>query len=192
MWWERYDLNVGARGFNPLLYQTELRSHGGFGEVWTRSLRLKRTLLCHLSYEPMKDIYSNIFRSQLRFRPWNFWLTVKRDTISPAGSEKYSNGRVALVPPQLSQAYETRWDTYLPPAMVGLSGYAPDSNDYKSFALLLCYRPMASPSRLEREIKEPESFVLPITPRRKKKHSILVSKIECPRKLGSFHIFDKV
>ena len=45
--------------------------------------------------------------------------------------------------PNLSQAYETRSDTYLPPAMVALSGAAPESNDYKSFALLLCYSAVA-------------------------------------------------
>ena len=45
----------------------------------------------------------------------------------------------------MSLAYETSEETVSPfRYMVALSGAAPESNDYKSFALLLCYSAVAA------------------------------------------------
>lgn len=50
----------------------------------------------------------------------------------------------------MSLAYETSEETVSPfRYVVALSGAAPESNDYKSFALLLCYSAVAAMQGLE-------------------------------------------
>lgn len=80
----------------------------------------------------------------------------------------------------MSLAYETSEETVSPfRYMVALSGAAPESNDYKSFALLLCYSAVAASERFGLPLKAPETLVLPLHQEARKSFISPETKLSC-------------